>query len=179
MISTQTIPEETQTTARPTPEAIDVLAQRWRTAKSYAEAAKEALQSIEEEAAELVRNFGIVVPNAEKSRRLNGRHSEFTLTKSDTITIDDERVEDLKAALEANSRADIFSRLFTVRSKYEVVDGADQVMRTETVSKRLSERIFSLFGRCIRVKANKPKLKVVLFDPSAPPKKSRAKKGGE
>lgn len=108
-----------------------------------------------------------------------GRHSELTLTKSDTITIDDGRVEDLKSALEANKRSDHFPRLFTLRSKYEVVDGADQVMRTESVSKRLSEKILSLFGRCIQVKAKKPSLKVVMFDLSKPPKKSRAKKGGE
>lgn len=165
--------------ARPTPEQVDEIAQRYETAKLHVKAAQEVLTEAEKEAVEMVTQFGIVVPRAEKSRRLHGRFSELTVTKSDTLTISDERVETLKDALEVNGRADIFPKLFTLRSKYEVVEGAEQVMKTESLSKRLSEKVFNLWGRCISVKAKKPSLKVVIATPDKPAKKSSAKKGGE
>lgn len=161
---------------RPTPEAIDELAKKYERAKSMAACAREDLTAIEAECVEMVTNFGIVPAHAEKSRRLNGRLAELTVTKGDTLTINDERVETLKDALEVNGRADFFPKLFTLRSKYEVVEGAESALKQESLGKRLSERVLNLWGRCISVKAKKPSLKVVIIDPAKPAR--RAKKGG-
>lgn len=161
--------------ARPTPEQIDELAARHQDAKIAKIAASQAFDALETEAIEMVMNYGIVPPNAEKSRRLNGRLAELTVTKSDTITINDDRVETLKDALEANERPDFFKRLFTLQSKYQIVDGAETALKAEALPKRLAEKVLNLFGRCITVKAKKPSLKVTIADPAKPAKKAKKK----
>ena len=70
-----------------------------------------------------------------------------------------------------------FKRLFTLRSKYEVVEGAEAALKAESLPKRLTEKVLNLWGRCIRVKAKKPSLKVVIADPAKPAKKQRGAKG--
>lgn len=161
---------------RPTPEQIDELAALYLLAKANLKSQSEIVAAREAEAIDMVTRFGIVVPRAEKSRRLAGRLSEFTVTKADTLTINDERVVTLKEALEANGFGVYFERLFTLRSKYEVVEGAETALKSESLPKRLAEKVLNLWGRCISVKAKKPSLKVVLADPAKPAKK--AKKGG-
>lgn len=169
-------PPTSASAERPTSDQIDDLARKYERAKSMAACAREDLTAIEAECVEMVTTFGIVPAHAEKSRRLNGRLAELTVTKGDVLTINDERVETLKDALEANGCGDFFPRLFTLRSKYEVVEGAESALKQESLGKRLSERVLNLWGRCISVKAKKPSLKVIIADPAKPAK--RAKKGG-
>ena len=166
-----------QMPTRPTPDEIDAMAQRLQEARTAKALATNAFESLEDEAVRMVTQFGIVPPNAEKSRRLSGRLAELTVTKSDTITIDDERVIDLRDALDTVGRLDFFKRLFTVHSKYEIVEGAESVLKSESLPKRLAEKVLNMFGRCINVKAKKASLKVVIADPAKPAKKPRAKKG--
>jgi hypothetical protein len=167
------------TALRPSPTEIDELATRYNNAKVAKIAATTAFSDIELEAIELVKNWGIVVPRAEKSRRLTGILSVFTVTKADTLTINDDRVETLKEALEANGHGAYFAKLFTLRSKYEIVEGAEAALKSESLPKRLSEKVLNLFGRCIGVTPKKPFLKVVVIDPAKPAKKAtKAKKGG-
>lgn len=170
---------EAATVTRPTPEAIDQLARRYDEAKRVLAAARLDFGDVEKEAIDLVNAHGIVVPRAEKSRRLNGRLAQLTVTKGDTLTINAERVETLREALEANGRSDFFAKLFTLRSKYEVVDGAESALKTEAISKRLSEKVLNLWGRCISVKAKKPSLKVLIADQAKPAKKLRQKGGAQ
>jgi hypothetical protein len=157
---------------RPTPEQIDELAAKYVMAVEALDAQKETMAARAAMAIALVNKWGIVVPRAEKSRRLSGKLSEFTVTKADTLTIDDDRVVTLKEALEANGHADYFAKLFTLRSKYEVVEGAEAALKSESLPKRLSEKVLNLWGRCIRVKPKKPSLKVTLANPA-----KKAKKG--
>ena len=163
---------------RPSPQQIDELAMRYETAKLNVAYERDALALIEDEAVRLVQLWGIVPPHAEKSRRLLGQHAEFTVTKSDVLTINDDRVETLKEALEANGHGDYFNKLFCLRSKYEVVEGAETALKSESLPKRLSEKVLNLWGRCITVKAKKPSLKVTIADPAKPAKKA-AKKAGK
>jgi hypothetical protein len=116
-----------------------------------------------------------VPAHAEKSRRLNGKLAELTVTKSDVITINDERVDDLFNALDANGYGSFFAKLFTERKKWEIVDGAESALKKTSLPRRLAERVLSLFGRCISVKPKKPALKIVIADPAKPAKKSRKK----
>jgi hypothetical protein len=162
-----------ETFVRPTPEEIEAIAVRWQDAKQHLAEARGLFESIENEAIAMVTEYGIVVPRAEKSRRLTGGRAELTVTKSDTLTISDERVETLKEALEANGYGEFFKRLFALRSKYEVVEGAEAALKAESLPKRLAEKVLNLWGRCISVKPKKPALKVNLFDPAKPAKRSK------
>lgn len=167
---------EAISTTRPSPEQIDDLAKRHLAARIAKGEATAKFELIEAEAIAMVKEFGAVPPNAEKSRRLTGRLSEFTVTKADTLTISDERVVMLKDALEANGHGEYFKRLFTLRSKYEVVEGAEAALKSESLPKRLAEKVLNLFGRCISVKPKKPSLKVTIADPAKPAKKAKAAK---
>lgn len=162
---------------RPTAEALDQLADHLLKLKIEVSLKQAEVARLETEIVLLVDTFGTVPPFAEKSRRLAGKLSEFTVTKADALTILDDRVETLKEALEANGYGEYFKRLFTLRSKYEVVEGAEAALKSESLPKRLSEKVLNLWGRCITVKPKKPSLKVTLADPSKPAKK--AKKAGK
>jgi hypothetical protein len=161
---------------RPTPEQIDELARQHQEAQLTRIRAIEAVFDIERKLIDLVTLYGLVPAHAEKSRRLKGVLAEVTVTKADTLAVNDDRVETLKDALEANNHAYLFPRLFTLRSKYEVVEGAESALKSVALPKRLAEKVLNLWGRCIDVKAKKPSLKVTIADPAKPAKKSRAKK---
>lgn len=177
-IATQTAEQQTIAAAseRPTPEAIDAKAKQYLDAKAYAAGATDAAKKLEEELVAMVQSFGVVPAGAEKSRRLSGRLAELTVTKSDTITVNAERVETLKDMLDANGHVEIFSKLFAVQTKYEIVDGAESVLKEVSVAKRLGEKILNYFGRCITVKPKKPSLKVTIADPAKPAKRRAQKK---
>jgi hypothetical protein len=161
---------------RPTPEQIDEWSRVYLGLLDQAHQIKQVIAEREAALMEIVKLWGAVPPNAEKSRRLNGRLAELTVTKSDTITVNFERVEMLREALEANGRGEYFKNLFSLNSKYEIVDGAESALKTEALPKRLAEKVLNLFGRCINVKPKKPSLKVTIADPAKPAKKSRATK---
>jgi hypothetical protein len=163
--------------ARPTPEEIGELAREYEAAKLHVADERENLARVEERAVILVQTWGVVPAHAEKSRRLVGKLSELLVTRADTLTVVDDRVETLKGALEANGYGEYFKKLFTLRSKYEVVEGAETALKSESLPKRLSEKVLNLWGRCITVKPKKPSLKVTIADPAKPAKK--AKKAGK
>jgi hypothetical protein len=162
--------------ARPTPDFIDELARRYQTAKLDSIQAQQIAKLIEDEAVALVEQWGSVPPHAEKSRRLNGRLAELTITKSDAIAVSFERVEVLREALEADGRGEYFKKLFAKTEKYEIVDGAENALREEALPKRLAEKVLNLFGRCITVKPKKPSLKVTIADPAKPAKRVKKAK---
>ncbi len=157
----------------PAPEFIDDLAARYVEAKGRVAEAQTTAAAIEQEAIALVNAWGFVPPHAEKSRKLNGRRAELTVTRADTLTVVDDRVEALREALEANGYGEYFKKLFTLRSKYEVVEGAEAALKSESLPKRLSEKVLNLWGRCIAVRPKKPSLKVSLADPAKPAKRAK------
>ena len=161
---------------QPTPEFVDNLAKRYMAAKIMCAEAKATFDKVEEEGTKLVNEWGIVVPKAEQSRRLSGKLAVLQVTKSNTLTILDDRVQTLKDALLVNGYGYFFSKLFAERKKWEVVEGAEAALKDESLPKRLAEKVMNLWGRCIDVKPKKPSLKVTLADPAKPAK--RAKKGG-
>ena len=161
---------------RPTPEQIDELARKHVKAQLDKIAATQAFDAVASEVEDMVQAWGIVPAGAEKSRRLNGRLAVLTVTKSDTITVNAERVETLKDMLEANDHADLFPKLFAVQTKYEIVEGAESVLKAIEVGKRLSEKVLNFFGRCITVKAKKPSVKVEIANPDKSAKKARKAK---
>lgn len=157
---------------RPTPEQIDGIAEQYLKMKASAADMRAHVEMLEQQLVDLVQRWGTVPPYAEKSRRLAGNLAELTVTKSDVLTINDERVETLREALEANGHGEYFAKLFTLRSKYEIVEGAESALKSESLPKRLAEKVLNLFGRCIAVKAKKPSLRVSVAKPS-PAKRQR------
>jgi len=167
-------------TERPSPEQIDDLVRDYLHGKKLREEFARDQAKQEAFLLHLVQTWGAVPAGAEKSRRLNGRLAEITVTRSDSIAVNGERVETLKEALEANGYGDFFSKLFARQEpKYEIVNGAEAALKEVALPRRLAEKVMNLFGRCITVKPKKPSLKVSIADPAKPAKKSRAKKGGE
>jgi hypothetical protein len=163
--------------APPSPELIDELAKRFLEAKLKVTVASATAAAIEKEAVSLVNEWGTVPAHAEKSKRLAGRRAVLMVTKSDTITLIPERVEMVRDALAANDYPNYFGKLFAKVEKYEVVEGAESALKTESLPKRLAEKILNLYGRCFDIKPKKPSLKVELADPATPAKK--AKKGAK
>jgi hypothetical protein len=163
---------------RPTPEQVDEQATKYNLALTVCDKADTVFDVIEAECMEMVKLFGVVPPNAENSRRLEGRLSELTVTIGNTITIDEARVQDVKAALEANGYAQIFPNLFAPRVRHELVKDADKAILASGMNKRLTGKIQALFGRCFEAKKKSPSLKVKQIVVK-PVKKSRSKKGGE
>jgi hypothetical protein len=160
-----------ETHVRPLPEVIDTLAQSYLNAQLSRANAQGAVAELEAKLIEMVQNWGIVPPHAEKSRRLKGHLAEVTVTHSDVLTIVDDRVEVLREALETNGYGEWFAKLFKLRSKWEVVEGAEAALRSESLPKRLSEKVLNLWGRCITVKPKKPSLRVEMSDPAKPAKR--------
>jgi hypothetical protein len=149
-----------QPVARPTPEQIDQLADRYNEALKQLDAAEAAFAAVEKEAIDLVQLHGIVPPRAENSRRLEGKLTEFTVTVGNTITIDETRVDDLKEALKANGFEAVFSNLFIERVRHELVKDAKLAILAAGMPKRLTNKIQALFGRCFDANKKKPVLKV-------------------
>jgi hypothetical protein len=168
-------------TTRPTPEQIDELAAKYFLVGAACDEADTTFSVIESEAMELVKRWGVVPPNAENSRRLEGRLSEFTVTIGNTITIDEARVQDVKAALEANGYGHIFANLFQQRLRHELVKDADTAILAAGMNKRLTEKVQALFGRCFEAKKKSPSLKVkqIVVKPAKKARKPKAEKAGE
>lgn len=149
-----------EVTPRPTGAEIDALADRYTAAKKAAADADAAFEKVEKEAIDIVTRFGVVPPKAESSRRLEGILSELTMTTGNTVTIDETRVQDLKAALVANKYEVIFPNLFQERVRHELMKGADEAIIAAGLTKRTTEKLQALFGRCFDAKKKKPSLKV-------------------
>jgi hypothetical protein len=164
---------------RPTPEQIDELASKYNLLVAACNEADFTFSVVEAEAMELVKLFGVVPPNAENSRRLEGRLSELTVTIGNTITIDEARVQDVKAALEANGFGHIFPTLFAPRTRHELVKDADVAILAAGMNKRLTEKIQAMFGRCFEAKKKSPSLKVkqIVVKPAKKQRKAKAQKG--
>jgi hypothetical protein len=159
-MSTSLVPITELTGERPTPDQIDELAVRYAKALADVAAADVIFDKIESEAIALVQKHGVVPPNAEASRRLEGRISEFTVTTGNSVTIDEARVQDLKGALDANGFIAIFPNLFQERTRHELVKGADVAIVAAGMPKRLTEKVLAMFGRCFDAKKKSPSLKV-------------------
>lgn len=158
---------------RPTPDQLDKLAALYNAAKEDQAQANKVFAYIENECVGLVKKHGTVPPNAEKSRRLSGTLSEFTVTKSDKLSLVQERIKDLKDALAADGFGEFFSNLFVEVTKFEMVKGASEAFKADSLPKRLADKTIRLWGRCIDVTSKKPSLKVTLANPNKPAKKAK------
>lgn len=167
------IPERTESHVRPTPDEVDELAKRYLEAVDQKCEAQRMVTVLEGQLTQLVNDWGVVLPRSEKSRHLVGIRARLKVTKSDTLTIQDERVETLKEVLDAAGFKEYFPKLFVPRTKWEMVKGAADALKSDSLPKRLAEKVLNLWGRCIKPTPKKPSLTVTLADPAKPAKKSR------
>lgn len=172
--------------ARPTAEQIDQIAATLHALGILAAEADGNFAEAEKNAVDLVLAFGTVPAHAENSRVLSGTYNELMVIIGNRITIDESRVQDLKAALEANSFGHLFPYLFLPRVRHELVKDADKAILAAGMPKRLTEKVQALYGRCFDAQKKSPSLKVKTIvekpakkkrEPKAP--KAEAQQGGE
>lgn len=119
----------------------------------------EDLQAEEEELRtqllEQVEAFGFTPPRAEKSKRLEGKGFQFTVTRGLTTEIKDVEVERIRQVCPAA----LFDRLFRTVTKFKLADGA-----TMALSSRLPQdaprNLRLLFSRAVETKETAPRLRI-------------------
>jgi hypothetical protein len=159
----------------PTPRQIDEIVEHFEQIRDEAELADERYIECKDALIALVKRFGIVPPGAESSVRIQGILTSVTVTTGTTIAIKEDAVGELKGAMEANERSDLFALLFSTRTKYELQKDAATQLRIANIPQRLVKKFTELYARCFDVKKKAPSLKVERLA-DKPAKKSRAKK---
>lgn len=132
-------------------EAADVAAAKAKEAADLAGAVKAELT-------EIVEKFG--ARHTEKSKRLQGVRNFATTTTATRISIDAEKVEDLRTWLEKEELPAVAEKFFVAQTTYSLVQGPQDVLRTLTLGKRIHTKISALLGLCFQIKTNVPSLKV-------------------
>lgn len=167
-------PEQT----RPAPQFIDAEIQAYENMRNLVEHQKTILDDTKQRLLHLIRQFGYPVPGSEQSRRIEGKlHSAIAVT-SNSVTVNTAAATELELALAHIGRQDLFPNLFVRQTKFALVEGASDAIRTAAIPGRLRDKIEGMFGKSFDVRANSPSLKVKLLSPDEP-RKPRAKKGGE
>ena len=173
----QPIPIAAPAPIRPTAAQIDTEVAEYEQALACFDTAKETLQQHKDRLIRLVQAHGEVPAGAEKSMRLRGQLTELTVTTGDSITLKDSAVHTLEAAMEANGWRDLFARMFSRRTEYDLVKGAENQLRVASLPARLAGKFSLMFVACFDVKTKSPSLKVTRLA-DQPTKKTRAKKAG-
>jgi hypothetical protein len=159
----------------PTPEQIDKLILLYEQQQDQADAAQAAADVLAEGLTKVVREFGTRPESAAQSIRLQGVHSEALVTMGVTRSLHEPSIQHLREYMKAQQLLRYFSNMFAESTKYSLIDGARDVLNGLEIPKRTREKVLQLFGMCITVKDQKPKLTIKAVKPVAP-KKSRGKK---
>lgn len=169
---------EERTRIAPTPAQIDAMVETFEQVRDRAELADEHYEDAKRELIDLVQTFGAVPAGAESSVRLQGVLTTVTVTTGSSIAVKDAEVGELKGAMDANNQEELFSRMFGVRSKYELLKGAGVHLRVAQLPKRLAEKFTKLYARCFDIKKKSPSLKVERLADAKPRARKAAKTGG-
>jgi hypothetical protein len=158
----------------PTAEQIDRHIADYQQRKAEAEKAQEFVDDAKKILVFLADHFGHRPAHAEQSLRLQGLRNAAVVTRSTTVVVDESAVIELqKETLDIPA---IFPRLFAVRIKHTLIEGARDVLKALDLPRRKHEKVLALFGKCFDVKTNAPSLKVEVIKPEKPAKKPRAAK---
>lgn len=158
----------------PTPEEIDNEIVAYEVAVGAASIADLAVKKAKERLIFLADNFGSVPAHAEQSKRVCGRRNTLTVTRGTTVTVNEPAVAELKEYL-TGPTAQIFPLLFAQTIKHTLVEGARDVLKKLSLPRRLEEKVLSLFGRCIDLKAKSPSVKIEVIKPEKPTKRGGRK----
>lgn len=157
-----------------TPEEIDAEIVWYETAQGEFNDAKERLDQAKGRLIFLADKFGHKPTHADQSMRLAGRRNTVTVTRGTTVTVNEPAVADLKKYLGDLGSA-IFERLFAAQTKHTLIEGARDLLKKMTLPRRTEEKVLSLFGRCIDLKAKAPSVKVEVIKPEKPAKQRKGK----
>jgi hypothetical protein len=161
---------------RPSPAQVDEIVSHFEQLRDESELADERYDECRDALIALVHRFGIVPVGAEQSLRLQGQLTIITVTIGNTTTIQEDAVTDLKVAMVANGKQDLFNQMFGVRTKHELLKDAAIALRTASLPKRLAKLFTDLYGRCTDVKKKSPSLKIERLDLNKAAKKSKKAK---
>jgi hypothetical protein len=143
-----------------TPEAFDGLCQEYEQLQTKAEAAQTEADSQRALIEAEITAHGFVPDTAQSSRRFAGIEFSGTLTGSTGVEVDDASAGELEILLSKAKLHGIFAKLFTRRTEYSLVKGAENVLKTVKLPKRYAERIQTLYSYCFKVKTKKARLTV-------------------
>jgi len=164
-----------QATVAPTLTEIDSAIARFEAAQENARAAAKIVDDEKAKLIFLVQSYGSVPAHAEQSKRLVGTHNEATITWSTSFTVSETGVDVLHLYLAENCMSSLFGRFFAPVTKYKMVEGARDVLKTLTLSNRHREKIAQLVGLAIDVKTSAPSLKVKTIQPEKPVRTKKVK----
>ena len=165
----------TTLTAIPTLAEIDAAIYDFEAAQQIARSAAEVVDQKKSTLLTMVDSFGSIPAHAEQSKRLIGTHNEATITFATSVSVSETGVDIFHRYLAENCMASIFGRFFTPVTKHKMVDGANDVLKTLTMSNRHRAKIAQLFGLAIDVKTSAPSLKVKTIQPEKPVRTKKAK----
>lgn len=183
--TTSLLPEQTATPLaderRPAPQFIDNQIQAYEALRDEVEFQKAHLDDAKQRLLHMIAKFGYPVPGSEQSRRIAGALHAASAVTSNSVTVNPAAASELELALAHIGRADLFGSLFIRQTKFALVEGASDAIRTAALPGRLRDKIEGMFGKSFEVRANAPSLKckLLLPDQSRAPRKPRAEKGGE
>jgi hypothetical protein len=110
----------------------------------------------------LIETYGYVPPNAEKSRRLDGREMVATMTVGSSVEVKSDPVTKLQLRLSHYKKPRVFKSLFSKTIKYSLVKDASVSLKIGITSlpAEAQAEILALFASCFEVNTNTPSLKV-------------------
>ncbi len=164
-----------QNPIHPTPRQIDEMVELFEQVRDEAEHYDELYESAKDELIALVQRFGTVPTGAEHSLRLQGQVTTTTVTTGNTITVKEDAVIELWAAMSCNQRIELFEKMFTRRTRHELRKDAENQLRIADLPQRLVKLFTSLYARCFEVKKKSPSLKVERLEGAKPAKKKAGK----
>jgi len=159
---------------KPTPEEIDAEILFFQNAQACYRAAKETMEAAQKKLVLVVDLHGTRPPHAEQSIRLAGRRNAVTVTRGTTVTVHEPAVEELENYLCEQVAEGIFERLFARQITHRLVEGARELLKTLSLSRRTEEKVLSLFGKCVDLKTKAPTVKIEVIQPEKPARKPRA-----
>jgi hypothetical protein len=157
----------------PTPEEIDAEIVFYESAMASVREAERVADGYKKRLIFLVDSFGARPDGAEQSLRLAGRRNTVTVTRGTTIAVNEQAVSEFRQYL-GSLGLQIFEQLFAAQTSHKLVDGARTLLKKLSMPRRAEEKILSLFGRCIDVKAKAAAVKVEVIKPTKPARKPKA-----
>lgn len=107
-----------------------------------------------------VQQHGSVPKNAEASRRMEGANWCATVTTGTTVDVNDAACTELEIVLSRAKQHDIFANLFSRRTEFSLVKGAESALKQAKLPARWRDRIHQLYASCFSVHSKSPSLKV-------------------
>lgn len=139
---------------------FDALCQDFVAKQLVADEAETVAKAAKALVLDAVQKHGSVPKNAEASRRVEGADWCGTVTSGTSVEVNDSTVQELEITLSRAKRAEVFPLLFARRVEFNLVKGAETVLKQAKLPARWRDRIHQLYAQSFVVKGKTPSLKV-------------------